>query len=103
MVTVQIPLYTLSYRALFTHSSLVSSLCCFVIFHVFYSIYPSPGREESKVKCFKVCVQDFCEELEYWGLTDLHLVTFSNREDDDDDDDGDDDNDDDDDDDVFLF
>ena len=50
-----------------------------------------------------MCVQDFCEELEYWGLTDLHLVTFSNREDDDDDDDGDDDNDDDDDDDVFLF
>ena len=22
---------------------------------------------------FQVCVQDFCEELEYWGLTDLHL------------------------------
>jgi hypothetical protein len=21
----------------------------------------------------QVCVQDFCEELEYWGLTDLHL------------------------------
>ncbi len=20
-----------------------------------------------------MCVQDFCEELEYWGLTDLHL------------------------------
>ena len=42
-----------------------------------------------------MCVQDFCEELEYWGLTDLHLVTFSNNEDDDDDDDDDDD--------VFLF
>jgi len=22
---------------------------------------------------FQVCVQDFCEELEYWGLSDLHL------------------------------
>ena len=21
----------------------------------------------------QVCVQDFCEELEYWGLNDLHL------------------------------
>ncbi len=20
-----------------------------------------------------MCVQDFCEELEYWGLSDLHL------------------------------
>ena len=22
---------------------------------------------------FQVCVQDFCEELEYWGLDDLHM------------------------------
>ena len=21
----------------------------------------------------QVCVQDFCEELEYWGLDDLHM------------------------------
>ena len=38
-----------------------------------------------------MCVQDFCEELEYWGLTDLHLVTFLNNGDDDDHDDDDDD------------
>ena len=23
--------------------------------------------------CLQVCVQDFCEELEYWALDDLHL------------------------------
>ena len=36
----------------------------------------------SRVKCHQpvivssivqVCVQDFCEELEYWGLDDLHM------------------------------
>ena len=25
-----------------------------------------------------VCVQDFCEELEYWGLDDLHMVRVQN-------------------------
>ena len=25
------------------------------------------------MRVLQVCVQDFCEELEYWGLNDLHL------------------------------
>ena len=36
-----------------------------------HEMYPS--MYDSVLAVLQVCVQDFCEELEYWGLNDLHL------------------------------
>ena len=45
--------------------------CVFILLQIKLSMMMK--LKQSRLKMFQVCVQDFCEELEYWGLTDLHL------------------------------
>ena len=36
-------------------------------------IFRVVGADINSYFGLQVCVQDFCEELDYWGLCDLHL------------------------------
>ena len=44
--------------------------CLYYIYITLHSFMTSHWCTEL---CRQVCVQDYCEELEYWGLDDLHL------------------------------